>query len=584
MFRIFSKLTVRLSLIILLIMTVLFSTFIYMQTESTKIASEQTIGSLNMKVAEAYATQFDVEGYEQFLQQPEETELYWKLREELNQFRLEIGALYVYTVQIDQNNIPLLLIDGQPQQSEVASPIGEVTDIPAAAIEQLWNGSSAKSDVIVNPEYGSYISSYAPIHNASGTLIGVLGIDTDVSVSTTIYEQLISNLTSTFIILGAITFIVFLIIALFLFRSLRRLGILVNGAQSIADGDIAKANQVLGTIRKHSKDEIGQVYEAMVKMSAKLGVMLGDVARDMKATTEQLVHSTNQFTVEADNLLHMNSNLAESASELALEAEQQHTGAEECASSMQEITSAITRVSDSSATVSGASHEALQSAEQGVSSIASMQEQVKQMSQLVQHTSSSVHLLNDYMSQIEPVLHAITSIADQTKLLALNASIEAARAGEHGKGFAVVANEVHKLAISASSSTSHAVELLSKIGEESARIGERMAEESKEIEISQTLSSQVKALFEQTASRFHVVNLHIEEISAATEELLASSQEVAASVEQISQISKTTAAHATSFQQMSLQQLEAVRTIASTTELLKNSSDRLDATVKQFKL
>lgn len=75
------------------------------------------------------------------------------------------------------------------------------------------------------------------------------------------------------------------------------------------------------------------------------------------------------------------------------------------------------------------------------------QETVKNISEQVTET-------NDSVQQIRSVTEYIISIADETNLLALNASIEAARAGEAGRGFAVVATQIQKLAEESNSSVS----------------------------------------------------------------------------------------------------------------------------------
>jgi methyl-accepting chemotaxis protein len=74
---------------------------------------------------------------------------------------------------------------------------------------------------------------------------------------------------------------------------------------------------------------------------------------------------------------------------------------------------------------------------------------------------------------LTPLIKVITTIAQQTSLLALNAEIEAARAGNAGRGFAVVAFEVRKLSVS---STRAAADIASKINTTCARVDREMAE------------------------------------------------------------------------------------------------------------
>ena len=143
----------------------------------------------------------------------------------------------------------------------------------------------------------------------------------------------------------------------------------------------------------------------------------------------------------------------------------------------------------------------------------------------------SIEELDRSTEEIQVILTVIDQIADQSKLLALNASIEAARAGESGRGFSVVAQEVRKLASQTEEATRQIAKTVAQIlerGDRSAASIHAMSEVMDRVERSQGLISrtmqaqqsatdEMKSLADQVGDRSRVIAASIEQLSLVAE-------------------------------------------------------------------
>ena len=138
-----------------------------------------------------------------------------------------------------------------------------------------------------------------------------------------------------------------------------------------------------------------------------------------------------------------------------------------------EVTERIKRaqaVSEAANIAQTISQETTRFAETGSELLAASVAISSAISEQVSRTSGLIGQLNEQSKSIEAIVSTISSIAEQTNLLALNAAIEAARAGEQGRGFAVVADEVRQLAARTSLSTGEIASVVQKNRELTAQI------------------------------------------------------------------------------------------------------------------
>ncbi|MDF2683537.1 MAG: methyl-accepting chemotaxis protein [Brevibacillus sp.] len=159
----------------------------------------------------------------------------------------------------------------------------------------------------------------------------------------------------------------------------------------------------------------------------------------------------------------------------------------------------------------------------------------------MQEISQKVHYLLDNSQKIDLIVTTIKDIADQTKLLALNASIEAARAGEHGRGFAVVADSVGKLANQSGEATKEIIQLVHTMQASTRDAVETVRAGNDLITSAGQSFTEIIQYVNHSAERITEVAASCEEQSAQTSNILHSAQSIAAVTEQTSASTEETA-------------------------------------------
>ena len=305
--------------------------------------------------------------------------------------------------------------------------------------------------------------------------------------------------------LGCFIFAMIAMGAVFRFSVSKPLELLTK---SLRDSIDTEKRDLTFRLNNNRTDEIGILADCFDSFIADFDQVIKNVGSKteiISAVSFDVFHASDEMNEESKDL-------ASKSNSVAAAAEEMDTSMHTVAAASEEASTNITMVS----------HAALEM-QSNILSVAGNCDDAKEISGnaiiQVDRATKKVSRLGDAALEIGKITEVITEIAEQTNLLALNATIEAARAGEAGKGFAVVADEIKNLANQTAQATQTIRDKVNGIQDSTDETVSEVGNISQVIQDVDNIVNDIVASIEQQSATAKEVALNIEQASIGISEV-----------------------------------------------------------------
>ncbi|MGQ9027163.1 methyl-accepting chemotaxis protein [Bacillus licheniformis] len=329
-----------------------------------------------------------------------------------------------------------------------------------------------------------------------------------------------------------------------------------------------------------SKDELGLLTASFNKMVAGVRSIIETVGE----TSHQVASSSQELSASADESTKASEYISTTIQELAVGSDQQVESVENSRTVIKGMTEFAGRISSNAEKAAATADQTAKMSLEGTKAIDKVSAQMQSINETVVSLSEAFKHLTERSNEIGNITEVITSIAEQTNLLALNAAIEAARAGEQGKGFAVVADEVRKLAEQSAQSAEQITRLITIIQNDTKQTMNSVISATGEVKEGLVVVHEAGGAFQKIENSITEVVTQINDVTNLVKNLTASTSEIETAISGVKEVAETAAGSTQTVSAATQEQLASMEEIAAASQILAQNAEELQHLIQKFKI
>jgi methyl-accepting chemotaxis protein len=344
--------------------------------------------------------------------------------------------------------------------------------------------------------------------------------------------------------------------------------------EACADGDLTRR---LDPADHEAMEQIAVAFNEMIDDIEAATAELSSFAESVAAGSEEVTASAREVQAAGDRVAEATQRISEGAdrqreqfSRVSEEMSEMSATTEEVASSSDQVAALAERTADRG-------EEGEEAAEAAIAEMNAVEEEARE-------AVDEIEGLQDSVDEIGAITEIIADIAEQTNILALNASIEASRAGEAGEGFAVVAEEVKDLAEETRDSAEEIESLVDEVQSRTEQTADEVRRTSDVAAESAAAVERAAGALSEIAEFAAETNVGVQQIRDASSRQAEATQAVVTSVEEAGDISDETADEAADAAAAAEEQTSTLSEVTDSAEDLADQAVRLRSMLEQFEV